>query len=168
MSVDAAELLAQLGEALGAEDRARGDLRRARSQQAALLRALRDAGVPSTLVALRLAAARGDVLTVQERIRLGQRLRKCAQRETSRPGHLVGPPGPPDATSATLVRALSPERKEDPMAKLIRRTITTEEYEEDEKPRRDLSDDVEEDDHEDSDDDSNDDGVNLTPARRRR
>ena len=54
------------------------------------------------------------------------------------------------------------------MAKLIRRTITTEEYEEDEKPLRDLSDDVEEDDHEDSDDDSNDDGVNLTPARRRR
>ena len=80
-----ADRLGNLVQALLDEERARGEVRAALNRQVNLLRQLRAEGLPLTLVAYRVSRARGLALSVADRIRLGERLRKRASRRTCCP-----------------------------------------------------------------------------------
>jgi len=148
--LDAAALLDSLAHALLDEVRARGEVRAALARQAQFLRQLRDLGLPATRVAQRVAASRGVALGLADRLRLARRLRKRAERETSRRADLAGAHGRSGAAASPWIQAMSADQKEDPMPQLVKRTVTVEEYLEEEKT--DLES-VEEDDEDASEDD---------------
>lgn len=84
-------LVEQLAAAINDEQAARRATREARARQRAALRALRDARVSSATVAHRLARVQNRALTLTERKRLAQVLRKRLSRGTD--GHsIVEPP----------------------------------------------------------------------------
>jgi hypothetical protein len=127
---DSNDPLAALVEALLAEDGARREVRGALREQARLLRELRALGLPTTIVAHRVAVARGIALPIEERVRLANRLRKRAWRGTRGPTDLPGLDGLTPIAASPSDRALPPQRKEENMGKLIKRTITEEFVEE--------------------------------------
>ncbi len=120
------DLIADLVQALRAEESAREELRSARRRQAAALRELRALGIPSSRVAHRVAAARGLVLAFDERHRLAERLRKRRWRGTRCPDDLVSSHGQSSSAASRLDRALPPIDKESIMPTLVKRTTVTE------------------------------------------
>ncbi len=158
------DLIADLVQALLDEERARREVRAALRRQAELLHALRSEGFPATLVAHRVTSARGAVLPVRERLRVAQRLRKRALRETSRPAILAGAHGLTTVATSPSERALMPLHQESNMAaKLIKRVITEEFVEADEDQEALDAEDVDE--SEDHDDEADDE---RKTSRRRR
>lgn len=88
-------LVDQLAAAIHDEQTARRATREARARQRAALRALRDAKLPSSLVAHKLARVQMRTVTLAERKRLARKLRKQLSRETA--GHSFVEPPPGDA-----------------------------------------------------------------------
>jgi hypothetical protein len=80
MSQEADDLIAELVQALLDEEAARGRAGDARARQAELLSNLRQQGLRLTAVAHRVSRLRGWVLSIPDRIRLAERLRKRATR----------------------------------------------------------------------------------------
>lgn len=155
-----ASLLDALAQALLGEERARAEVRAALARQADLLRQLRGLGLPATRVAHRVAASWGVSLSVSDRLRLARRLRKRAERETSRRADLAGAHGLAPSPTSSWSWAITPSQEE-VMAKLVKRTITEEYVEE---KVQDL-DEVEEDDGDEGDEESH---VEEKPAKARR
>ncbi len=132
--MDPAALVADLVKALLDEEAARREVRATLGRQAALLGELRGLGLPATRVAHRVAATRGLVLSLSDRLRLAGRLRKRAQRATACRADLAGAHGQTDPAVSPSEWALTPDDNESIMAKLVKRTIT-EEYEEKDQER---------------------------------
>lgn len=130
---DTVALLDDLAQALLDEEQARAEVRAALARQADLLGQLRGAGLPATRVAHRLAASRGVALGLADRLRLARRLRKRAERETSRRADLAGAHGLSGSATSPWEQAMSANQKEDPMPQLVKRTVTVEEYLEEER-----------------------------------
>ena len=145
-----ADLLDDLARALLDEERAREEVRQAMARQATALGRLRDLGVPATRVVQRVAATHGMALAVGDRLTIARRLRKRAERETSRRAELRRPHGLTASAAAPSERAIPPELKEHPMPKLVKRTVTEEFIEE----KDDDRDDVEEDEPESDDEEA--------------
>lgn len=156
------DLLEALAHSLLDEERARGEVRAALTRQADLLRQLRARGLPATWVAHRVAASRGASLQVSDRLRLARRLRKRAERETSRRADLVGSHGLTPSPTSSWSWAISPPQQEEAMPKLVKRTVVEEFVEE--KDDQEI-DEVEEEIDEEAGDDEEPEG---TPARRSR
>jgi hypothetical protein len=159
VTTGATALIERLVLALRAEEQTRSALRDALREQGRILRELRATGLPATTVAHRIAAARGIVLPVRDRLRLAERLRKRAWRGTGRPTDLAGAHGQPSAEDPRSDRAITPDHKESNVGKLIKRTIT-EEYLEDEEGDEEEQDEAEDDEAEEE--------VEDEPAPRRR
>lgn len=114
--------------ALRAEDDALAAAAQARAQQAQLLHELREGGLPTTHVAHRLATYWGTPLSIRDRLRLAERLRKRARRGTRRPALLPAPHGlPAEAPIRSAEGAITPADQENAMGKLLKR-VTTEEW----------------------------------------
>lgn len=160
----AATLIDQLARSLLAEEEARRSVRDALREQATLLRELRGEGLALGRIAHRLGRALGHALSVRERLRLAERLRKRAARaRTDRPPDLAVTHGQPPIVDARSDRALMPEKESTMPKKLIRRTVV-EEFTQD-------IDDFEDQDHEQDDEDEDGDDESeeneATPVRRR-
>jgi hypothetical protein len=121
-----ADLVSGLFQAMLDEERARAELRVALSRQAALLRELRTSGLPLTVVAQRIARARGVVMPIGERLRLAERLRKRVARRTTCPANNVAPHGQAASPTSRLDRVLPPNEKEMVMPKIVKRTVVEE------------------------------------------
>lgn len=123
----ATTLLDDLAQALLDEERARSEVRAALGRQAALLCQLRSLGVPATKVAQRIAAHRGQVLPVADRLRFARCLRKRAERETARRADLPGAHGLQHSPTAPSDQAAisPPVPKENTMPQILKRTTTT-------------------------------------------
>lgn len=164
----AATLLDDLAKALLDMERAKVDVRAAARRQAELLCQLRRLGVPATRVAQRIAASRGEVLPVAERLRFARCLRKRAERETARRADLPGAHGLEHQPAAPLDRvAISPpDPKEPVMPQILKRTVTTtvEYVQPDELDGLETD---EEPDHEDNLEDEADEEKKPSPSRRR-
>ena len=165
-------LVADLAAALDDERGARAEVRAALRRQADLLRHLQAAGLPATLVVYRLGVVRGVALGPVDRQRIARRLRKRAERETGRRSDLARPHGPLAGAVLPSDRAHAPTDKEPHMpARLIKKTTTVEEYE-DELELEDEEHDGEEQDVEDNeeveDGEEEDKPKASTPARRHR
>jgi hypothetical protein len=119
--------LEKLADALRAEDQARGSIRDARRRQADAFRELQRAGMPGTTVALRVARLLGRTVSISERRRLAELLRKRADRtRTSCPADLAVSHGLSGAKHSPCDRAISPDHTESDMARLVKRVVTEE------------------------------------------
>jgi len=163
----ATDHLADLVQALLAEEKARGEVREAVHRQALALRELRQLGMPASTVAHRVAHARGLVLALPDRLRLAERLRKRRWRGTRCPDEVVVSHGPGVVAAPPCDRALQPEHQESNMGKLVKKTVTVEEYLDPESPD-DEQDEVEEDVDEAEDVEEESASSEPTPRRRRR
>jgi hypothetical protein len=163
----AADHLADLFQALLAEEKARDEVRAAVHRQAVALRELRRLGLPPSVVAQKVATARGLVLGLPDRLRLAERLRKRRWRGTRCPSEVVLSHGPPPSSITPLDRASPPDHQEATMAKLVKRTIT-EEFIETKKPDEDEDQEVEEDVDESDDVEEEPEGDAEPPRKRRR
>lgn len=133
------DAMERLSRALVDEDAARAAMRDARQAQAAVLVELRALGVPSTIAVHRIARMHGTALDVGARLRLAECLRKRAQRRTHCPAELAGPHRHLATLERPSDRALTPQRKEDDMKqRLVKRTVTTEEFIEKDEENEDL------------------------------
>ena len=168
----AADHLADLVQALLAEEKARGEVRAAVHRQAVALGELRRRGQPTSVVAHRVATARGLILALPDRLRLAARLRKRAWRGTRCPREVVTSHGPAPSSIAPSDRALTPDHQEIDMPSIVKRTTVTEEYLDRDKLTEDEDQDVENEEDVDEDDDEAEDEeqpeVDATPRRRRR
>ena len=163
MPVAADYLLAALADALLDEEKARSSVRAALRRQADLLQQLQRLGLPATRVAHRLGAARGEALSPGDRQRVARRLRKRAERETTRRAEHSGAHGLTASAISPSDRAITPDQKETPMAKLVKRTVT-EEFIEEQPEEHD--EDLEEEEAEDGGEEA--DEPEAKPARRRK
>lgn len=131
VSADPALLIERLAAGLREEEGARARRQAALAAQAHALRELREAGVSSSRIAHRVARALGLALSLDARRRLAAALRKRCQRArhlvTSCPGNPVASASARPIADLGSRRATEP-RKDDPMSKLIRKTVTVEEY----------------------------------------
>jgi hypothetical protein len=132
------DAMERLSRALVDEDAALTAMRDARQALVDVLIELRALGVPSTTAVHRIARMHGTALDVGARLRLAEALRKRAQRRTRCPAELAGPHRHLAALERPSDRALTPQRKEDDMGKLIKRTVTTEEFIEKDEENEDL------------------------------
>ena len=159
-------LLAELLAGLAAEDSARTALRAALRRQAVAIAELRRAGVPTSLVAAKVAKARGETLALGERLRLAERLRKRASRGTSCPVDLAASHGQPPSETSSSDRVITPGQEELIMPNLVNKTTTTtvEEFLEDERDESaEFDEEVEEDEPEEEQDEPE-----PKPSRRKR
>ncbi len=148
------DLARALSKALHVEQSARRRVRRALRRQVDTLDRLRALGVPATLVAIEVAKASGASPSPEVRRRIAARLRKLRSRVTG--GHALR--SRPPATAA--VPPITSMGKEEPtMARLIKKTTTTEEY---------LAEDGEEFDIESDDTDEDEESDEEEPSRRSR
>jgi hypothetical protein len=119
--------LEELAEALRAEDQARGSIRDARRRQADAFRELQRAGMPGTTVALRVARLLGRTVSISERRRLAELLRKRAYRtRTSCPDNLALSHGHAPMADARCDRAIKLDHGESNMRGLVKRVVTEE------------------------------------------
>lgn len=152
------ELIAALWRALQEEDAATSVASAARTSQARLLGELRLAGVPTTRAVHGLAALWKMTLSIRDRLRLAERLRKRARRGTSRPALPFASHGVVATSGLPLSeRALPPGTEESDMGKLFKRTTITEEWVEPKMSDDDLLAAAEEADEESEDDDLDED-----------
>jgi hypothetical protein len=150
------EIAADLASAATAEREARAAVRAAVRRQVALLRRLRDDGVPFTATTLARVLGEEPSPEVRRRLsaRLQQRVHRTAPAVTER--HAEQRPAPPQASSARLPSNVA-SNKEDamPKEKLIKRVTTVETYEAaDVDPEIDADEDEEVEDEESDDEDA--------------
>jgi len=165
----AADHLADLVQALLAEEKARGEVRAAVHRQAVALGELRRRGQPTSVVAHRVATARGLILALPDRLRLAARLRKRAWRGTRCPREVVTSHGPAPSSIAPSDRALTPDHQEIDMPSIVKRTMVTEEYLDRDKLTEDEDQEVEgEEDLDEHDGEVEEEPEDATPRKRRR
>ena len=165
----AADHLADLVQALLAEEKARGEVRAAVHRQAVALGELRRRGQPTSVVAHRVATARGLILALPDRLRLAARLRKRAWRGTRWPREVVTSHGPAPSSIAPSDRALTPDHQEIDMPSIVKRTMVTEEYLDRDKLTEDEDQEVEgEEDLDEHDGEVEEEPEDATPRKRRR
>jgi hypothetical protein len=122
--------LEALVEALRDEDLARDSIRDARRRQADAFRELQRAGISAAIVALRVARFLGRTVSLVERRRLAELLRKRADRaRTSCPGNLAMSQGLSNGKNSPFAWAIPPSDGESSMPKILKRKVTeTEEW----------------------------------------
>lgn len=158
--------LQALAAAMRAEEDARSAVRSAMADQARLLAELRELGLPTTRVVHRVAADRGLILPVADRLRFAECLRRRAQRTTERRADSSAPHRHHGIASSSSPRAMEPSTEGDAMPRIIKRTTTTVEELLDDKNLAGL-DDAEDDDPE-AEDGGGEDESEEQPERRRR
>jgi len=162
----APELIAELRDALDEERVARQTVRQSLHRQAVALARLKEAGMPATAVVARLVRLEGLSLSVEQRLRLAGKLRKRAQRETRCPTFFKATHR--DVDESVLHSQPQPQRETDMAKKLVKRTITTEEFVEDEASNLADHDEVDDDEVDDDEDEESKDDETTSRSTRRR
>lgn len=159
--------LQALAAAMRAEEDARSAVRSAMADQARLLAELRELGLPTTRVVHRVAADRGLILPVADRLRFAECLRRRAQRTTERRADSSAPHRHHGIASSSSPWAMEPSTEGDAMPRILKRTTTTVEELLDDKNLNGLED-GEEADEPDEEDGSEEESEDLRERRRRR